>query len=136
MKLLITGGLGHIGSHVLENINKILIPFNTSNQKKNELIDKLSVIFDIHTLRINEPNIINKKIIPLITGSTGTGKSLILKELSKQMNVPYIKISATNFTAEGWSGANLYDFFYPHINKNNLKLNIPSNNINNKSYIT
>ena len=28
----------------LENINKILIPFNTSNQKKNELIDKHFVI--------------------------------------------------------------------------------------------
>ena len=31
MKLLITGGLGHIGSHVLENINKISICDNEAS---------------------------------------------------------------------------------------------------------
>ena len=36
MKILITGGLGHIGSHLLENINKI------NKIKKVYVIDNLS----------------------------------------------------------------------------------------------
>ena len=91
---------------------------------QDNLINQLSTIFYIHQLRIDNSNVFNKKIIPLIVGETGTGKTLSLREFAKLINVPYIKISATNFTADGWSGADLSDFFKPYKNKDNFNYSI------------
>jgi ATP-dependent Clp protease ATP-binding subunit ClpX len=45
----------------------------------------------------------------LITGPTGVGKTLMIKQLAKLIDVPFIKADATRFSETGYMGANVDD---------------------------
>lgn len=45
----------------------------------------------------------------LINGESGSGKTLILEELSKLIDVPMVCVGSTNFSGEGYKGASLSD---------------------------
>lgn len=48
----------------------------------------------------------------LIIGSTGTGKTEIITQIAKRLNVPYTIEDATKYTQEGYYGASVEDMIY------------------------
>lgn len=55
----------------------------------------------------NKDFISNQKATILLDGSTGTGKTAIIKEIADNMNIPIIKQDITNYTASGYIGEQL-----------------------------
>jgi len=91
---------------------------------QDDLVEKMAVIFYIHQLKIHKKFKSNKSVIPLITGSTGTGKTLIAKTMSRLIDVPFISLSMESFTPDGWVGNDIYSFLEPHIESKNFKYSI------------
>lgn len=48
----------------------------------------------------------------LIIGNSGTGKTAIVKEVAKRLNLPYTIEDATKYTQEGYYGADVVDMVY------------------------
>lgn len=48
----------------------------------------------------------------LIIGNSGTGKTAIIKEIAKYLNLPYTIEDATKYTQEGYYGADVKDMIY------------------------
>ncbi|WXB47425.1 MAG: ATP-dependent Clp protease ATP-binding subunit ClpX [Candidatus Shikimatogenerans sp. Tmey] len=76
---------------------------------QNEAKKSLSVAVYIHYKRIinnlllcNEINIEKSNIV--LIGPTGTGKTYMLKIISKLFNVPFVIVNATSFTESGYVG--------------------------------
>lgn len=58
--------------------------------------------------RKKEPEKLNiKKQNVLILGSTGSGKTELLRTLSRCLNVPFVAVDATQFTGAGYEGLNI-----------------------------
>ncbi len=56
----------------------------------------------------NKPNLLDtQKVNIFVDGPTGTGKTLIVKSVSKELNLPIVIIPATIFSAPGYKGADL-----------------------------
>lgn len=49
------------------------------------------------------------KSVLLVDGSTGTGKTAIVKEISEKLNVPVVVTTATAYSSVGYKGADLTD---------------------------
>ena len=45
----------------------------------------------------------------LLLGKTGVGKTLIIKEMAKLLNIPYVIEDATRYTGTGWAGEDIED---------------------------
>jgi ATP-dependent Clp protease ATP-binding subunit ClpX len=73
-------------------------------------IKSLSIIFSHQKLKMSGKIKSRHKNNPLVIGSTGTGKTYVLRTLAKLFDLPFITVPATAFTAEGWSGANVSDY--------------------------
>ena len=61
--------------------------------------------FDMPSTEIEPP-----RLVGLITGATGTGKTLLVETLAKILDYPYIKIDATQLSRPGYSGEDIYDW--------------------------
>lgn len=48
----------------------------------------------------------------ILIGTTGTGKSFMLKTIAKTYDIPYLKVDCTSLVASGYVGNNLNDIFY------------------------
>ena len=66
----------------------------------------------------NDENMINSsKSSILLDGPTGTGKTLIAKEVAKELDIPIITRSATIFSTAGYKGANLTELLQDLLEK-------------------
>ena len=63
-----------------------------------------------HNIKIKTPAI-------LITGSTGSGKTLTVSYLAKMFDIPFISVDCTTITSAGYVGRNLEEIFEPVIKK-------------------
>lgn len=88
------------------------------------LVKDLATIFYMHQLKINKKLSSMKSVIPLVVGNTGTGKTLAIRKFAKLIDVPFISLSAGSFTADGWSGNDVVEFFKQHRNHKNFNNSI------------
>lgn len=77
-----------------ESLNKIII---SQDQALKEIL--LTMKLNYQKMKMNYPvsNI-------LLVGPTGVGKTLIAKEISKKLNVPFVCIDSNNYTQAGYVG--------------------------------
>lgn len=91
----------------------ILTPLEISNELKkavkgqNEAVEILSLSAYQQLMRKNGYINNRNKIIDLIIGDSGTGKTLMVRELASILGLPYKIIPVTSISAEGWHGDNL-----------------------------
>lgn len=80
-----------------------------------------TILFNIyHNQRILESgdkDLISSKVNMLIDGPTGTGKSFILKEVSKNLSIPMEIVPADSFSSAGYKGAQLEDVLVKLLDK-------------------
>ena len=97
------------------NMNK-LTPNKTIEHLKKRIIGQDKAIEDaVSTLFLNqklidmgdEDALITSKANVLIDGPTGTGKTMLVKELSKSMSLPMVITSITSFSTTGYKGNDL-----------------------------
>lgn len=60
-------------------------------------------------LAINENINDGERSIIFLDGPTGTGKTAITREITEQLDIPFIASSATNYSATGYVGGNITD---------------------------
>lgn len=73
----------------------------------------------------NNSNLLNtSKVNVLLDGPTGTGKTLIIKNIANELNLPMNIVPATIFSAPGYRGADIEDMIIPLLDKTggNLEL--------------
>lgn len=85
-----------------------------------ELIEKLASVIYFHQLKIHGLVKQDQKITPLISGITGTGKTLTIKKMCELINVPFIALSNETFAPDGWKGISIADYLSKHTNKDNF----------------
>lgn len=99
-----------------------LSPKYLSNELKksvkgqDHIVDVLSLT-SYHQLMRKKGYIKNRnKIIEFIVGDTGTGKTFLIRQLAKLLDLPYCIIPVTSVTSEGWDGSSiskiLSDMYY------------------------
>lgn len=101
---------------------KIIIDMSKVNPEKIIENIKSKVIAQDETVETIVNNIYNNQLILdsnnddlinssksniLLNGPTGTGKTLIIKEVAKELSIPMINKSTTSFSASGYKGADL-----------------------------
>ena len=68
----------------------------------------LSLAFYQHLRRVEElksgSSVVDQKSNVLMLGPTGSGKTLIIKNAAKKMNVPFVSVDATSLTEAGYIG--------------------------------
>ena len=84
---------------------KVLVPTIMLNEKLIEINDK-------DLIKTQKSNI-------LIDGSTGVGKTLIIEELAKLIDIPIVITGITNYSAVGYKGSNLIEIISTLISKAN-----------------
>jgi ATP-dependent Clp protease ATP-binding subunit ClpX len=75
--------------------------------------------YSIEDLKLPKPNM-------MLIGSTGSGKTYIIKTLCKHFNIPYIKIDCSSLTSSGYIGKGIDNYFlelYKKCGKNAEKFN-------------
>ncbi len=72
---------------------------------------------------------LNKKSNVLIIGKSGTGKTEILRQLSKKLGKVSITIDANDYTSEGFVGQNVSDIIYDLIEAANFDLKKAENGV-------
>lgn len=80
-------------------------------------------------LKINKENIDLRKNTILIDGSTGTGKTLLVSELSKLLNAPLVIKNSTNYSTVGYVGDDLKSILSDLLRKSNYDLSKAKNGI-------
>ena len=85
-----------------------------------ELIEKLASVIYFHQLKIHDLVKQDQKITPLISGITGTGKTLTIKKMCELINVPFIALSNETFAPDGWKGISIADYLSKHTSKDNF----------------
>ena len=85
-----------------------------------ELIEKLASVIYFHQLKIHGLVKQDQKITPLISGITGTGKTLTIKKMCELINVPFIALSNETFAPDGWKGISIADYLSKHTSKDNF----------------
>jgi ATP-dependent Clp protease ATP-binding subunit ClpX len=108
----------------LYSIKDLIIETKKEVVGQDELVAQMATIMYMHQLKVLGKIESNKNVIPLITGATGTGKTLIIQTMSKLINVPFISFSMDTFTADGWAGEDITDYLFSHIEKENFKHSI------------
>ncbi len=63
-----------------------------------------------------------RKTTILLDGETGTGKTAIIKDICKQLDLPVVIASATNFSATGYIGATVTDLLEDLLRQSNNNL--------------
>lgn len=74
---------------------------------QDEAVKSISMAVTKHFCRIQDPSL--KKNNIMIMGPTGTGKTELVKALSKEIDIPIISLDASTFTASGYKGMNVSD---------------------------
>lgn len=57
------------------------------------------------------------RIVLMLTGATGGGKTFLIKEFAKQLKLPYTKLDCSQVTGDGWVGTSVSDVVMKHISK-------------------
>lgn len=57
------------------------------------------------------------RVVLMLTGTTGGGKTFLVKEFAKTMNLPYHKIDCSQVTGDGWVGLSVSDAVQMHLAK-------------------
>ena len=70
-----------------------------------------------------------RKTSILLDGETGTGKTAILKDIAKQLGLPIVIASSTNFSATGYIGASVTDLLEDLLNQAKGDLSIAERGI-------
>lgn len=87
-----------------------------------EALKKLSVVFYNHFKRFifKELHAQNYKSHTLLIGPSGCGKTMMVTEIAKAFNVPYVVIDSTTLTASGYAGDDVEQCIY-HLYENTNK---------------
>lgn len=85
------------------NLKKHLDKFIVGHESAKKL---LSSIFAFHWIRINSNKNLKKHNL-LISGPTGSGKTMMVETLAKYFNLPFVTIDATTYTASGYIGEDI-----------------------------
>lgn len=89
----------------------------------------LAVEVHNHFLKAINKNVLLAKDIEidknniLLTGPSGTGKTLLLKTLAKLLNIPFVIVDATNYTAAGYIGEDVQSMLSKLLVKANYNIN-------------
>ena len=127
-----------------DNKNKIVIDMSKVNP--DEMIEKIKskVIAQDETVETIVNNIYNNQLILdskdedlissskssiLMDGPTGTGKTLIVKEVARELSIPMITKSTTSFSAAGYKGADLSDMLVSLLKEANGDLEVAQRGI-------
>ena len=62
---------------------------------------------DLANSRYHQDEIASLKSNILLLGQTGVGKTLIIKQIAKLFDIPYVLEDATRYTRNGWSGEDI-----------------------------
>lgn len=57
------------------------------------------------------------RIVLLLTGETGGGKTFLVKEFAKNLSLPYTKLDCSQVTGDGWVGTSVSDVVSKHLTK-------------------
>ncbi len=77
---------------------------------QDEAIDHLSVTFFQHYLDRRNQSKKSVKMPVVLLGSTGTGKSEILRRFSELCDCPVVRINSNDVVPNGWRGATIRDY--------------------------
>jgi ATP-dependent Clp protease ATP-binding subunit ClpX len=78
----------------------------------------LSLIFFNETIEAKVEN----RVIPLLVGDTGCGKSFTLRMLSEELGLPCLNISSKDISESGWRGKTLESLFANFFEQHSEKL--------------
>jgi len=97
---------------------RVLI-YGQDSQMKSVLAN-IKFNIDITNILTDADEAADVKKTMLLIGSTGTGKSLIVKTLAKLLNIPYVIEDATRYTANGFDGESVENILVNMATKNSL----------------
>lgn len=95
---------------ISETSKKIVGQENTIKVLVNQIYNNQMIIDDV--LKDGELDVTeldSRKASILLDGETGTGKTAILKDIAKQLGLPIVIASSTNFSGTGYVGASVTD---------------------------
>lgn len=102
---------------IKEELDKVVIG-------QDEAKKDLAIVAYNHNLRYYRNNLGDTttigqlpRLISLIAGGTGSGKTLLVETLANYLNLPWYKIDATGISASGFKGVSIYDFLKFYIEK-------------------
>jgi ATP-dependent Clp protease ATP-binding subunit ClpX len=87
---------------------------------QDDAIDNIAVVFSDHVRSKSLGKKTERKHSFLLVGSTGVGKTEILKHFSKICKIPFIDINTANLAPIGWRGINIGDYIRNYKNENRL----------------
>ncbi|WGH28041.1 MAG: ATP-dependent Clp protease ATP-binding subunit ClpX [Candidatus Shikimatogenerans bostrichidophilus] len=102
---------------------------------QNEAKKILSVAIYNHYIKLLYYNNNNKKNLEidksniLIIGETGTGKTLLIKTISKLLNLPFVIVNATSFTEAGYVGEDIESILTRLLLVSNYNINLAEKGI-------
>lgn len=94
-------------------INSQKLGFNTKeliNGIKSEVIGQDEAIDDIVTIIWQNLRSINSKSNILLIGPTGVGKTEIMRNITKRLNIPMVIVNATDLTPTSYRGSSVGDY--------------------------
>src|SRR5574344_836995 len=120
------------------DIDKIDIKEISKEVKKSivgqdEVVDKIlsNIIFNqklyFSKLEDNDARLLKKNM--LVFGKTGTGKTEIVKQIAKRLNVPFIIEDATNYTIEGYKGKDVVNMLKRLVNETDFDIDLAEHSI-------
>ena len=95
------------------NINKIYKNILNTIKGQDEHIKSIlsSIVWNkkLNNSNLSSYDIAKNKHNILLLGKTGTGKTEIIRQISKNINIPMVVVDATNYTEEGYVGKSVDD---------------------------
>ena len=83
-----------------------------------------NIYFNQRIIDIGDEDKLRNKASILLDGPTGTGKTFIIKQASKKMNLPFVVAPANSFSTVGYRGADITDLLVKLLDQANGDLNL------------
>lgn len=91
---------------IYESVTKSIIGQDDAVKK---ILSSIYINRNLAKSNLSDDKIRNLKQNVLVAGSTGTGKTEIIKQIGQQLNMPVIIEDATKYTQEGYVGSSIKD---------------------------
>lgn len=122
--------LADVKKVISETSKKIVGQESTIKTLVNQIYNNQMIIDDVlKNGELDVTELDSRKASILLDGETGTGKTAILKDIAKQLGLPIVIASSTNFSGTGYVGASVTDLLKDLLDQADGNLNMAERGI-------